>query len=129
MFIPCISTIADCLPSIAGGLIWDGQSANRTSVRRCSDLHSVFNSGLTVSRRCNEFGIWEDVDFSGCTMKPSMNREVIVDQTELPNNNQMDINSYESMVNLTTSVCLVRVHNTKNQLLHIDPPTIVGCSL
>ncbi|XP_065892012.1 uncharacterized protein [Dysidea avara] len=89
---------ADCLPSIAGGLIWDGQSANRTSVRRCSDLHSVFNSGLTVSRRCNEFGIWEDVDFSGCTMKPSMNREVIVDQTELPNNNQMDINSYESMV-------------------------------
>ena len=44
-------------------------------------------------------------------MKPSMNRKVIVDQTELPDNNQMDINSYESMVNLT-SICLVSEKDT-----------------
>ena len=46
--------------------------------------------------------MWEDVDFSDCTMKPSMNREVIVDQAELLDMNQMDITTYESMVNLTS---------------------------
>ena len=97
----------DCLPSIAGGLIWDGQSSNRTSFRRCSDLHSVFNPGLTVSRRCNKDGIWEDVNFFGCTMRLSMSRAVIIDETELLDDNQMNINRFESMVNFMTSVCFI----------------------
>ena len=101
-----MSITVDCLSSIAGGLIWDGQIAGRTSIHLCTDLHSVFNSGLTVSRKCNEFGIWEDVDFSGCTMKISMNREVIVHQAEIP---ESSIRSYESMVII---VWLYGVFNT-----------------
>jgi len=89
------------LPSISGGLVWGGQSAGRTSVHRCSNLHSVFSSGLTVSRKCTDDGVWEDVNFSGCTMKHSTNpKMIIVDQAELPDYNQMDISRHELMVNL-----------------------------
>ena len=44
--------------------------------------------------------MWQDVDFSDCTMKQLNNREVIIYQKDLPN--QREIGTYESMVSLIT---------------------------
>ncbi|XP_065897877.1 adhesion G protein-coupled receptor L4-like [Dysidea avara] len=85
-----------CLPSIAGGLIWIGQSAGKTSVHRCSDIHHGFRSGVTVSRRCNETGEWEDVDYSSCTTHLS-SHSVIVTQAELMANSNST--QFETLVN------------------------------
>ena len=99
-----ISLAVDCLPSIAGGIRWDGQSAGRTSVRRCSDLHSVFNSGLTVSRKCNESGKWMDVDFSACTMRQSLHRNVVVMQTVLPDDHIASVRNFQEKVRTLCNV-------------------------
>ncbi|XP_065911567.1 cadherin EGF LAG seven-pass G-type receptor 1-like isoform X2 [Dysidea avara] len=71
----------DCLPSIAGGLQWDGQSA-----------------GVYISRKCSMNGEWEDIDFSRCTMLMS-SYPVIVAQTKLTSNSTVpSINLFKEKV-------------------------------
>ena len=46
--------------------------------QRCSELHSSFRSGVSVSRQCGDDGEWSPVDLRGCTMFINSNPLVIV---------------------------------------------------
>jgi len=85
------------LPSIAGGLKWNGQSAGRISVQRCSDLYSGFHFGVFISRKCSMSGEWEDVDFSRCTMH-LYSTPVIVAERQVISNTKPDIDEFQDEV-------------------------------
>ncbi|XP_065911525.1 adhesion G protein-coupled receptor L3-like [Dysidea avara] len=90
-------TSVDCPPSIAGGLIWNGQRVGSTSLQRCSNLHENFHSGVFISRVCTIRGQWEDVDFSSCTMQ-LYSDPVIVAQGQVLSNNESYIDEFRDEV-------------------------------
>ena len=92
-----ITLAVDCPPSIAGGLIWNGQRVASTSLQRCSNLHENFHSGVFISRVCTIRGQWEDVDFSSCTMQ-LYSDPVIVAQGQVLSNNESYIDEFRDEV-------------------------------
>ena len=56
---------------------------------RCSQFHQSFQSGVYVTRLCNENGEWEQIDFSDCTMRNGSTPIIILEY----NHNISNLNS------------------------------------
>ena len=82
----CILLLVACPSNISHGIIWDGQSENTTTFKRCSELHRNFRSGTYASRKCNEIGEWENVNLTDCTMYVSSDSVVVAQATFTPAN-------------------------------------------
>ena len=67
-----------CENDFSGGLFWPASRRNQLVTQRCSELHSSFRSGVTISRQCGDDGEWSPVDLRDCTMFINSNPLVIV---------------------------------------------------
>ena len=58
-----------CLgPTLSHGLIWSTTPVNQTALIQCSEISTSFWSGLYVTRKCLDGGVWDEVDVSQCTI-------------------------------------------------------------
>ena len=67
-----------CENDFSASLIWPSSRRSRLVTQRCSELHSSFHSGVSVTRQCGDDGEWSPVDLRDCTMFINSNPLVIV---------------------------------------------------
>lgn len=84
LFIYVFHLLVACLSNYSHGLIWQNQSADTTTFKRCSELHNNFRFGVYASRKCSAEGEWEDVDFSNCTMHLHSDTVIVTQATITP---------------------------------------------
>lgn len=109
-----ISNLVACTSDISHGLIWEGQSENTTTFKRCSELHRNFRSGTRASRKCNAKGEWENVNLTDCTMYAYTDPVVVAQATITPANQSVIVtfNASVSRLNSVINFWLCTVTNT-----------------
>ena len=111
-YIERVIFLVACLSSISHGLIWDNQSADTTSFKRCSDLHYNFRSRVYASRKCSPNGEWQDVDLTNCTMH-LYSDTVLVSQATLTPANPFVVSAFNASVSRLNNITvyLPAIHN------------------
>ena len=86
-------------PSLSHGLVWPTTEVNETARIQCHEINEAFWTGLYVTRKCLDDGIWGNVDTSQCTIK-SNRSSFIIYSTSL----NMTDGSYSTSSQINTEV-------------------------
>lgn len=88
----CVLFSTACQNEFSGGLFWVNSRRGTHVSQPCSELHSSFRFGVSISRLCRADGSWSPVDLRNCTMFRDSNPAVVVyfttnlNNTVMPNN-------------------------------------------
>ena len=60
-----------CLPDVQGGIFWPRTLHGEVAEESCAEAGPFYRVGPLARRQCNEIGVWEEADFTGCTLEGS----------------------------------------------------------
>ena len=86
MIIALLSFITACQSNFSQSLFWMNSRRGSQVIQACSELHSSFRFGVSISRRCQADGSWSPVDIRNCTMFRESNPVIVVYYTTSQNN-------------------------------------------
>ena len=78
--------ITACKSDFSQALFWNISRRGVQAIQSCSELHSSFRFGVSISRQCQADGNWSPVDIRNCTMSTDSNPVIVVYFTTGQNN-------------------------------------------
>ena len=67
-----------CKDDFSEAVLWNASRLDQLVTVPCSELHSNFHYGVSISRYCNSDGTWSPVNLRNCTMLTDSQPVVIV---------------------------------------------------